>query len=124
MRHFSSMKEANEIKAQAVFSGGITAVCHSRVRSTVYAAGGDGSFLAFTVGGKPNPSNPVELAAGLGSALQKMDTQEKIRIDKVKRYAEILKEEYLKSQEQAKADFRVELLNKLTTIKDKLMALL
>ena len=29
MRHFSSMNDPNEIKAQAVFSGGITAVCHS-----------------------------------------------------------------------------------------------
>jgi len=63
------MHDPQEIKACAVFSGGVTAICHSLTRSTVYAAGGDGSFLAFTVGGKPNPSSPINLAEGVGAEL-------------------------------------------------------
>ena len=49
----------NEIKGHAIFSGGITALCFSRSRSTLYTAGGDGCFFAWTVGGKPNPSQPI-----------------------------------------------------------------
>jgi WD40 repeat protein len=46
----------SEIKAHAVFTHGITALTFSRVRSTLYTAGGDGAFFAWTLGAKANPS--------------------------------------------------------------------
>ena len=48
--------QGSEIKGHAVFSGGISALAFSKVRSTLYTAGGDGAFFAWTLGGKPNPT--------------------------------------------------------------------
>ena len=56
LRNMSHVAQSNEIKAHAIYSGGITALCFSRNRSTLYSAGGDGAFLAWTVGAKPNPT--------------------------------------------------------------------
>ena len=57
VRHVNDVgKVPNPIKAHAIFSGGVTALCLSRTRTTLYSAGGDGSFMAWTIGGKPNSS--------------------------------------------------------------------
>jgi len=56
LRNMNHVAQSNEIKGHSVFNGGINALCFSRVRSTLYTAGGDGAFLAWTVGGKANPS--------------------------------------------------------------------
>lgn len=45
----------------------------SNVRSTLYTAGGDGSFFAWTVGNKPNPHNPVEIETEENEALSKIE---------------------------------------------------
>lgn len=42
----------NPIKAHSVISGGVTALCISKTRSTLYSAGGDGTIFAYTIGGK------------------------------------------------------------------------
>jgi len=51
--------QGSEITGHAVFAAGITALTFSKVRSTLYTAGGDGAFFAWTLGGKPNPTQPV-----------------------------------------------------------------
>jgi len=53
-----------------------------------------------------------------------MDRVQKMRIDQVKRYGDILMEELLVQQEKAKAEFKKELSGTLGQIKEKLMALL
>lgn len=42
----------NPIKAHSVISGGVTALCISKNRSTLYTAGGDGTIYTYTIGGK------------------------------------------------------------------------
>jgi WD40 repeat protein len=59
LRNLNNVAQSNEIKGHAIFSGGITALTFSNARSTLYTAGGDGAFFAWTVGGKPNPHHPV-----------------------------------------------------------------
>lgn len=54
-----NFQKLGDIKAHAIFSGGVSALCFSNTRSTLYSAGGDGSFMAFKVGGKPNPNQPI-----------------------------------------------------------------
>jgi hypothetical protein len=65
-----NFQQLGEIKAHAIFSGGVSALCFSNTRSTLYSAGGDGSFMAFKVGGKPNPPQPLEADASLGEAIR------------------------------------------------------
>jgi len=56
VKHVDNIGSAHTpIKAHAVFSGGVTALCLSRTRTVFYSAGGDGSFMAWCYGGKPNP---------------------------------------------------------------------
>jgi hypothetical protein len=59
LRNLNNVAQSNEIKGHAIFSGGITALTFSNARSTLYTAGGEGAFFAWTVGGKPNPHHPV-----------------------------------------------------------------
>ena len=42
----------NSIKAHSVISVGVTALCISKNRSTLYTASGDGTIFAYTIGGK------------------------------------------------------------------------
>jgi hypothetical protein len=57
LRHIGNIAQTpNPIKAHAIFNEGVTALCFSKTRSTLYSAGGDGSLFAWTVGGKPNPA--------------------------------------------------------------------
>lgn len=65
--------QGSEIKGHAIFSGGITALAFSRVRSTLYTAGGDGAFFAWTLGGKPNPTQPVQVGKGDLEPIDKID---------------------------------------------------
>lgn len=61
LRNLGNIAQSNEIKGHAVFSGGITAMTLSNGRSTLYTAGGDGAFFAWTIGNKPNPHHPIQL---------------------------------------------------------------
>ena len=65
VRHVNNIdKVPNPIKAHAIFSGGVTALCLSKTRSMLYSAGGDGSFMAYNIGGKPNPQSPITSNVG------------------------------------------------------------
>ena len=77
-RSVSEFEKPLPMKAHAVHSGGVTAICFSQARSTLYSAGGDGAVMAWTVGGKPNPSQPVLGDATIGLALEKMEQVERV----------------------------------------------
>lgn len=53
------MSQMQEIKAHSINTGGVSAISFSQTRTTLYSAGHDGSFWAWTVGGKPNPEQPI-----------------------------------------------------------------
>jgi len=90
----------------------------------MYSAGGDGSLLAWTIGGKPNPSSPIELAPGLGAALQQMPEIERVPPDQIKAFGAILQEEFMREQAANKEAFRQQCLSELNQIKDNLLQLL
>jgi WD40 repeat protein len=73
LRNLNNVAQSNEIKGHAIFSGGITALSFSNARSTLYTAGGDGAFFAWTVGGKPNPHHPVQLEKNDVEAIDKIE---------------------------------------------------
>lgn len=119
-----NFQQLGEIKAHAIFSGGVSALCFSNSRSTLYSAGGDGSFMAFKVGGKPNPTQPVRADPALGEAIRTLPEIERVQADQIKVFKEILLEEFHRSQEASKQAFRQQLVGELSQIKDKLNALL
>lgn len=73
LRNINSISQSNEIKGHAVFSGGTTALCFSKARTTLYTGGGDGAFFAWTVGGKSNSIQPVQLSKSELDELDKID---------------------------------------------------
>jgi len=77
VRNINNMANGNEIKAHTLFTGGVSAIGFSNSRSTIYSAGGDGSFMAWTVGGKPNPNSPIQLDANLGKDVKGMPELER-----------------------------------------------
>lgn len=81
------------IKAHGVATGGVTALCFSQTRSTVYSAGGDGTVMAWTVGGKPNPQKPITGDPSIGLALNNMEQVERVPGSQIKLYKQILTEE-------------------------------
>lgn len=107
-----------------MFTGGVNAVAFSNTRSTLYSAGGDGSLMAWIIGGKPNPAQPVLLDDGLGEELTGMPEIERVSFDNIKLFQDILEDEFKKEQEDAKEQFRQTLLTELSSIKDNLMTLL
>lgn len=56
LRNRSWIAASDEIKAHAVFNGGVTALCFSNQRTVIYSAGGDGQFLVWNIGSNPNPA--------------------------------------------------------------------
>jgi WD40 repeat protein len=78
LRVLNNITQSNEIKGHAIFSGGITALTISNYRSTLYTAGGDGAFFAWTVGGKPNPHHPIHLERLDVEAIDKIEQIEDI----------------------------------------------
>lgn len=124
LRHMNDIQNANEIKAHALFSGGVTSIAFSTTRSTLYTAGGDGSFMAWTVGGKPNPPQPITNPANLSDTLSGMPEIERVPGNQIKLYRSILQDEFEAEQEQAKETFRQQLMGELNQIKDKLIELL
>jgi WD40 repeat protein len=81
LRNMSNFEKVNEIKAHTLFTGGVTAIAFSNTRSTLYTAGGDGSLMAWTIGGKPNPSTPVLLDNVHGRELVEMPEIERVPYD-------------------------------------------
>lgn len=73
LRNLNNIAQSNEIKGHAVFSGGITSLSFSNTRSTLYTAGGDGAFFAWTVGSKPNPNHPIQLDKAEDEAIDRIE---------------------------------------------------
>jgi WD40 repeat protein len=97
IRKISNLSSALEpIKAHAVHTGGVTAICYSSTRNTVYSAGGDGSFMAHTVGGHQNPAEPIKADVGLNEALGDMPEVERVPVNQIRIYKDILLEEFNK----------------------------
>jgi len=72
LRNMNNIGNGNEIKAHTLFTGGVAAIAFSNTRTTLYTAGGDGSFMAWVIGGKPNPSQPVPLNNSHGKDISEM----------------------------------------------------
>eukprot|EP00347_Sterkiella_histriomuscorum_P023011 403336298 len=116
--------QGSEIKGHAVFVQGITALTFSKVRSTLYTAGGDGAFFAWTLGGKPNPSQPVPLLKGDLEAIDKIDQIDDLPEYEIRPYKEILQDLFHKQQASKKERFKEEIMSELEVIKQKLHELL
>lgn len=125
LRNVSDFGRMNQpIKAHGVASGGVTAICFSQARSTVYSAGGDGTVMAWTVGGKPNPPKPVAGDPSIGLALNNMDAVERVPGSQIKLYKQILTEELEQQQAAPKQAFKESMAGELARVRASLMALL
>jgi hypothetical protein len=125
LRHTSQFnKHPQPIKAHNVHSGGVTALCFSKSRSTVYTAGGDGSFMAWTVGGKANPNQPIPMNDSLSPELSNMREVERVPGSQIRLFKEILLESFVAQQENARANYRQAVMQDLMKIKEGLMTLL
>ena len=124
LRNLSNVVQSNEIKGHAIFSGGITALSFSNARSTLYTAGGDGAFFAWTVGGKPNPHHPVQLEKVDVEAIDKIEQIEDMMQPDIRPYREILEEQFQRQQLSKKERFKEEVMQELKVIKGKLSDLL
>jgi WD40 repeat protein len=98
LRNLNNVAQSNEIKGHAIFSGGITALTFSNARSTLYTAGGDGAFFAWTVGGKPNPHHPVQSDKTDVEAIDKIEQIDDMMQADIRPYREILEELFHKQQ--------------------------
>jgi hypothetical protein len=125
LRNVSNFGQMNSpIKAHGVATGGVTALCFSQTRSTVYSAGGDGTVMAWTVGGKPNPQKPITGDASIGLALNNMEQVERVPGSQIKLYKQILTEELEQQQAASKQAFKESMSGELAKIRAGLMALL
>jgi hypothetical protein len=58
--------------------------------------------MAWTVGGKPNPTKPINGDGSMGAALDKMEKVERVPGSQIKLYKVILQEEFSRSVVAAK----------------------
>jgi hypothetical protein len=92
-------------------------------RSTIYSAGGDGSIMAWTYGGKPNPNQPIHSNTN-DPVLASLPLVERCAVSKIKLFTQLLREEFMAREEAKKQQFRGVMLEELEQIKAKLMDLL
>ena len=116
--------QGSEIKGHAVFSGGISALAFSKVRSTLYTAGGDGAFFAWTLGGKPNPTQPVTSPKPDLEPIDRLDLVDDQPDSEIRPFKEILKDQFHKQQASKKERFKEEIMSELNVIRQKLNELL
>jgi len=124
LRNMNYVAQANELKGHNIYSGGITALCFSSARSTLYTAGGDGSLFAWSVGSKSNPNQPINLQKGEIEDIDKIDNMEDLPDWEIKTFKSILLDQFHKSQESKKEKFKEEIMSELNVIKSKLKELL
>ncbi len=62
----------------------------------MYTAGGDGAFFAWTLGGKPNPTQPVQLVKGDLEPIDKIDQIDDQPEVHIKPFKEILMDLFYK----------------------------
>jgi WD40 repeat protein len=107
LRHANDIgSEPSPIKAHSIFSGGVTALCFSKTMQMIYTAGGDGSFMIWSYGpNKAYPSHPIEVPIAK-NGLEDLPELQRVPANQIKVFSEILKDEFLKQQEGAKAQFK------------------
>lgn len=96
----------------------------SAYRSTLYTAGGDGAFFAWTIGGKPNPHHPIQLERMDLEAIDKIEQIEDIPQSEIRPYREILEEQFHRQQAARRERFREEVKIELENIRKRLHDLL
>tara|TARA_B110000285_G_scaffold230157_1_gene296216 strand:- start:495 stop:1298 length:804 start_codon:yes stop_codon:yes gene_type:complete len=116
-------EKPEQIKAHALFFGGITALCMSKTRTMLYTAGGDGSIMAWNYGGKPNPNQPVS-SNDMNASVRQLPELARVPGSQIKLFKAILKEEFERKEKKAKEEFKEQMAGELSKIKDKLLALL
>jgi len=125
LRNRKKLNQLNEIKAHAIFNGGVTALCFSRVRTTLYSAGGDGTFLVWPVGSNPNPNQAIEPADFFSSPdLSNIPQVENTDDESVAFYKDLLEEQFLESEVTRKEEFKSYLSKELKNLQNKLYSLL
>lgn len=115
--------DSEQIKAHALFYGGITALCLSKTRSMLYTAGGDGAIMAWKYGGKPNPNQPIT-QNDMNAHVRQLPELARVPGSQIKLFKTILKEEFERKEKKAKEEFKEKMVGELSKIKDKLLALL
>lgn len=98
-------EQPTNIKAHSVFSGGISAICVSQNKTTLYTAGGDGSIFSWNIGGKPT-TQAVTSNVSANAAIKKLPELMKVHGSQIKLYKQILKEEFEIKEEAAKEEFK------------------
>lgn len=125
LRNRKKLNQFSEIKGHAVFNGGVRALCFSRKRTTLYTAGGDGAFLVWPVGAKPNPSQAIEPADFFSSPdLSNIPQVDNVDDEVVKYYKELLEEQFLESEIPRKEEFKAYLSKELRSLQTKLYDLI
>jgi hypothetical protein len=125
LRNRKKLNQFSEIKGHSVFNGGVTALCFSRVRTTLYTAGGDGTFLVWPVGAKPNPNQAIEPADFFSSPdLSNIPQIDNCEDEEVKFYKDLLEEQFLESEVSRKEEFKAYLSKELKSLQSKLYDLL
>ena len=125
LRNRKKLNQFSEIKGHAVFNGGVKSLCFSKQRTTLYTAGGDGTFLVWPVGAKPNPNQAVEPADFFSSPdLSNIPQIDNSDDESVKYYKELLEEQFFDSEIPKKEEFKAYLSKELKSLQAKLYELL
>lgn len=125
LRNRKKLNQFSEIKGHAIFNGGVRALCFSRKRTTLYTAGGDGTFLIWAVGSNPNPNQAVEPADFFSSPdLSSISQIDNEADDSVKYYKDLLEEQFIESEIPRKNEHKVYLSKELKSLQTKLHDLL
>lgn len=125
LRNRKKLNQFSEIKGHAVFNGGVRALCFSKKRTTLYTAGGDGTFLVWPVGNKPNPNQAIEPADFFSSPdLSNIPQIDNEPDEAGKYYKELLEEQFLESEIPRKKQFKTEISKELKILQSKLHNLL
>ena len=125
LRNRKKLNQFSEIKGHSVFTGGVKSLWFSKKRTVLYSAGGDGSFLCWSVGQAPNPLQPIEPADFFSSPdLSNIPQVENTSDASVKYYKDLLEEQFLDSEAPRRDEFRAYLTKELKSLQNKLYELL
>lgn len=103
LRNRQRIRAVDDVKAHAVFNGGVTALCYSNTRSVIYSGGGDGQFLVWNLGSNPNPAQPIEAEDGGSDDIPNVKP---VKDSQAIHFMKDLEEEFLKSEIPRKEEYR------------------
>lgn len=111
-------------QTHSVLSGGISAICLSKMGQYLYVAGQDGSIFIYTLSGDRYPKAPVEDGNDGAAEAQKMPTQQEQEADEIQYVIDIIQQEANRVNEEKKRQFKEEIMNELDIIARNLRKLL